>query len=92
MCENTTPGPELPRDFCAGIGPLQLGVVLVLDYLYLRPTLFINSPYMLWYLAVHGVLTIEYSYHNTPYDHGLANPFSQKTGPCIAKPRFSRHF
>ena len=21
--------PELPRDFCAGIGPLQLGVVLV---------------------------------------------------------------
>ena len=25
---NTTPT-ELPRDFCAGIGPLQLGVVLV---------------------------------------------------------------
>ena len=28
--ENTTPSAELPRDFCAGIGPLHLGVVLVL--------------------------------------------------------------
>jgi len=26
--ENTTPSTELPRDFCAGIAPLQLGVVL----------------------------------------------------------------
>ena len=26
---STTPSTELPRDFCAGIGPLQLGVVLV---------------------------------------------------------------
>ena len=30
MWENTTPGTELPSIFCAGIGPLQLGVVLVL--------------------------------------------------------------
>ena len=30
--ENTTPSSELPRDFCAGIGPLQLGVVLVFLY------------------------------------------------------------
>ena len=29
MWENTTPSTELPRDFCAGIGPLQHGVVLV---------------------------------------------------------------
>ena len=29
MWENTTPSTELPRDHCAGIGPLQLGVVLV---------------------------------------------------------------
>ena len=29
MWENTTPSTELPRDFYAGIGPLQLGVVLV---------------------------------------------------------------
>ena len=29
MLENTTPSTELPRDLCAGIGPLQLGVVLV---------------------------------------------------------------
>ena len=28
--EDTTPCTELPKDFCAGIGPLQLGVVLVL--------------------------------------------------------------
>jgi len=27
--ENTTPSTKLPCDFCAGIGPLQLGVVLV---------------------------------------------------------------
>ena len=30
--ENTTPSTELPRDFCAGIGPLQLGVVLVIFF------------------------------------------------------------
>ena len=29
---NTTPSTELPRDFCAGIDPLQLGVVLVISY------------------------------------------------------------
>ena len=34
MWENMTPSTELPRDFCAGIGPLQLGVVLVLLLLY----------------------------------------------------------
>ena len=26
------PSTELPRDFCAGIGPLQLGIVLVLCF------------------------------------------------------------
>ena len=29
MLENRTPETELPRRFCAGIGPLELGVVLV---------------------------------------------------------------
>ena len=29
-----TPSSELLRDFCAGIGPLQLGVVLVLMYFF----------------------------------------------------------
>ena len=29
LWENTTPSTELPRDFCAGIGPLQCGVLLV---------------------------------------------------------------
>ena len=28
------PGTEYARDFCAGIGPLQLGVVLVFCFLY----------------------------------------------------------
>ena len=32
--ENTTPSTELPRDLCAGIGPLQLGVVLVSSSFY----------------------------------------------------------
>ena len=32
MWENTIPSTELPRDFCAGIGPLQLGVVLVSSF------------------------------------------------------------
>ena len=39
--ENTTPSPELPRDFRAGIGPLQLGVVLV--FLFFKPHVFIFS-------------------------------------------------
>ena len=30
------PGTESARDFCAGIGPLQLGVVLVPLVVYLR--------------------------------------------------------
>ena len=34
--ENTTPSTELPRGFCAGIGPLQLGVVLVIIYVSLN--------------------------------------------------------
>ena len=33
--ENTAPSTELPRDFCAGIGPRQLGVVLVIDIIIL---------------------------------------------------------
>ena len=39
--ENTTPSTELPRDFCAGIGPLQLGVVLV--YVYVSCALHCNG-------------------------------------------------
>ena len=33
MWENTTPSTELPRDFYAGIDPLQLGVVLVVHFI-----------------------------------------------------------
>ena len=32
VLEDTTPSTELPHDFCAGIGPLQLGVVLVMSF------------------------------------------------------------
>ena len=39
-CVATTPSTELPRDFCAGIGPLQLGVVL--GYVYFTITLYQN--------------------------------------------------
>ena len=35
---NTTPSTELPRDFCAGIGALQLGVVLVI-LMFINPSL-----------------------------------------------------
>jgi len=37
--KNTTPSTELPRDFCAGIGPLQLGVVLVFHILSIENTI-----------------------------------------------------
>ena len=34
--ENMAPGTEFARDFCAGIGPLQLGVVFVfLNFVFL---------------------------------------------------------
>ena len=34
-----SPGTEFARDFCAGIGPLQLGVVLVtILYLFIQTT------------------------------------------------------
>ena len=36
MWENSSPGTELSRIFCAGIGPLQLGVVLVFIDIYKR--------------------------------------------------------
>ena len=47
MLENTASGTELPRTFCAGIGPLQPGVVLVfiifiLHYFSLKKSISIN--------------------------------------------------
>ena len=43
MWENTTPSTELPRDFCAGIGPLQLGVVLVIQHTKIDKTSYMTS-------------------------------------------------
>ena len=42
-------GTELARDFCAGIGPLQLGVVLVFVFILLT-----SSGYMALILAMLG--------------------------------------
>ena len=42
---NTTPRTELPRYFCAGIGPLQLGIVLVFIYVILDSIIFCHSSY-----------------------------------------------
>ena len=39
---NMTPSTELPRDFCAGIGPPQLGVVLVFVLFYTMHNLAVN--------------------------------------------------
>ena len=46
VCENTTPGTELPRDFCAGIGPQQLGVVLVFIYFFITNVDILFSMFM----------------------------------------------
>ena len=43
LWENTTPSTELPRDFCAGFGSLQLGVVLVIIIITVEP-LFYELP------------------------------------------------
>ena len=43
MWENMTPSTELPHDFCAGIGPLQLGVVLVTTYYETRINSWFNT-------------------------------------------------
>ena len=38
--KNATSSAELPRDYCAGIGPLQLGVALVFSYFFRNADLF----------------------------------------------------
>ena len=39
------PSTELPRDYCAGIGPLQLGVVLVCyDSIHIADVLLVTNP------------------------------------------------
>ena len=45
--ENTTPVTEIPRIFCAGIGPLQLGVVLVFSFFF--------SMFDVIYYTVNGI-------------------------------------
>ena len=43
MGENRIPSTELPRDFCAGIGPLQLAIVLVFPKIISPNVIKINS-------------------------------------------------
>ena len=50
--ENTTPDTEILRFFCAGIGPLQLGVVLV--YCMCREQSVVASFFMLVFLKLHS--------------------------------------
>ena len=38
MLENTASGAEFPRIFCAGIGPLQLGVMFVIYAFWIHPS------------------------------------------------------
>ena len=42
-----TPGTELPRDFCAGIGPLQLGIVLVIRFITIAYRLGLLCPHLM---------------------------------------------
>ena len=62
MWENTTPSTELPRDFCAGIGPLQLGVVLVCFLSPLKKSKHLKTCILVTYLCVRylGVCVIVY--------------------------------
>ena len=62
--ENTTPSTELPHDFCAEIGPLQLGVVLVL-YCFVLLLWIIASMKMCsmnYYMKKHCDYTLMFSY------------------------------
>ena len=38
-----TPGTEFARDFCAGIGPLQLGVVLIFCIIFSHCVMFLRG-------------------------------------------------
>ena len=64
MWENTTPSPELPRDFCAGIGPLQLGVVLVVFFINM---LMIKLCILISFYFFSLINTINLFYHNEVY-------------------------
>ena len=52
---------ELPRDYCAGIGPLQLGVVLVLSFF-----LFFVLDFVI--IDIHEVYNISFQYDFSPID------------------------
>ena len=51
MYENMTPGTELPRDFCAGIGPRQLGVVLLNYKFHYKLWPLSAMCFVLWYMC-----------------------------------------
>ena len=54
---------ELPRNFCAGIGPLQLDVVLVCFFLHFSSLqcLLLRLSYILDYSLIIILLTQEYN-------------------------------
>ena len=73
------PSTELPRDFCAGIGPLQLGVVLVFLLFFFKPntsTSLISKGKLLLYYGLSKMLTntirkslIRSQHGNYQFDH-----------------------
>ena len=56
MLENATTSTELHHDFCTGIGPLQLGVVLVSQFFYVTPDSWVISGFKKQIEATSDVL------------------------------------
>ena len=79
MWEDTSPSTELPRDFCAGSGPLQLGVVLVL--LLFIFTLFIGIFRFFPYVTLLGFQLLVIVWEDTSPSTELPRDFCAGSGP-----------
>ena len=67
MWEDTTPSTELPHDFCAGIGPLQLDVVLVMPFSRCAPDDFLKYFFTLMHIHLKVLDSIVYVIPNAIY-------------------------
>ena len=56
--ENMAPGTEFARDFCAGIGPLQLGGVLVIIIISIISIIIINTIIIIIIIVVIVIIII----------------------------------
>ena len=60
------PSTELARDFCGGIGPLQLGVVLVHSGLKIPISIYDNIPTLIHaYIPLYLCLSLDLSHKTT---------------------------